>query len=81
MKELAACVLWTDEEELMLLNTSKENIELEDTALGWVKKRKINECKQALCDMSDNEFKVLLAARANRAALNECEHDGDQEAV
>ena len=34
LKEPAACVPWTDEEERMLLNASKENIELGDTALG-----------------------------------------------
>jgi hypothetical protein len=67
LKEPAACVHWTDEKERMLLNASKENIKLGDTALGRVKKGKMNECKQALRDMSDEEFEVLLAARANRA--------------
>ena len=70
LKEPAVCVHWTDEEERMLLNASKENIELGDTALGRVKKRKMNECKQALRDMSDEEFELLLAARANRATDN-----------
>ena len=56
LKEPAACVPWTDKEEQMLLDASKENIELGDTALGRVKRRKMSECKQALRDMSEEEF-------------------------
>jgi hypothetical protein len=81
LKEPAACVPWTDEEEWMLLDASKENIELGDTALGQVKRRKMSECKQALRDMSEEEFQDLIAARANRATENECEHDGEVGAV
>ena len=50
-----------------MCNASKENIELGDTALGRVKRRKMSECKQALRDMSEEEFQDLIAARANRA--------------
>ncbi len=39
------------------------------------------ECKQALCDMSNKEFEELLAARANRAAEDESERDGETAAV
>ncbi len=67
LKEPLACVTWTDEEEVMLLKAGKDNIELGGTALGWAKKRKMSECKQALGDMSNKEFEELLAARANRA--------------
>jgi hypothetical protein len=81
LKEPAACVPWTDEEEWMLLDASKENIELGDTALGRVKRRKMSECKQALRDMSEEEFQDLIAARANRATENECERDGEVGAV
>jgi hypothetical protein len=81
LKEPAACAPWTDEEERMLLDASKENIELGDTALGRVKRRKMSECKQALCDMSEEEFQELMAARANRATENECERDGQMGAV
>jgi hypothetical protein len=81
LKEPAACVPWTDEEERMLLDASKENIELGDTALGRVKRRKMSECKQALRDMSEEEFQDLIAARANRATENECERDGGVGAV
>lgn len=81
LKEPAACVPWTDEEERMLLDASKENIELGDTALGRVKRRKMSECKQALRDMSEEEFQDLIAARANRATENECERDGEVGAV
>jgi hypothetical protein len=80
-KEPEACVPWTDEEERMLLDASKENIELGDTALGRVKWRKMSECKQALRDMSEDEFQDLIAARANRANENECERDGEVDAV
>lgn len=80
-REPAACVPWTDEEERMLLDASKENIELGDTALGRVKRRKMSECKQALRDMSEEEFQDLIAARANRATENECERDGEVGAV
>ncbi|KAL3799523.1 hypothetical protein ACHAW5_010291 [Stephanodiscus triporus] len=81
LKEPVACVPSTDEEEQMLLDASKENIELGDTALGRVKRRKMSECKQALRDMSEEEFQDLIAARANRATENECERDGGVGAV
>ena len=73
LKEPAACVPWTDEEERMLLDASKENIELGDTVLGRVKRRKMSESKQVLRDISEDKFQELIAARANRATENECE--------
>ena len=41
----------------------------------------MSECKQALRDMSEEEFQDLIAARANRATENECERDGEVGAV
>ncbi len=70
LKEPAACAPWTDEEERMLLDASKENIELGNTALGRVKRRKMSECKQTLLEMSYKEFQELIAAMANRATEN-----------
>ena len=81
LKEPTACVPWTDEEERMLLDASKENIELGDTALGRVKRRKMSECKKALRDMSEEEFQDLIAARANRATENKCKCNGQMDAV
>jgi hypothetical protein len=64
-----------------LLNASKENIKLGNTALGWVKMRKMSECKQALRDMSNKEFEELVTARVNRATENESEYNDGGEMV
>ena len=61
--EPAPCVPWTDEEELMLLEVSKECTDLMDTALGRAKRRKMSQCKIALREMSNEEFEELVAAR------------------
>ncbi len=67
LQEPAPCVPWTDEEELMLLEASKECINLMDTALGRAKKRKMSQCKIALREMSNKEFEEIVAARLNAA--------------
>ncbi len=56
-----------DEEELMLLEASKECINLMDTALGRKKKRKMSQCKIAQREMSNKEFEEIVAARLNSA--------------
>ncbi len=66
---------------LMLLNASKENTELVDTALGRGKRRKMSECKQALRDMSEENFQELIAAWANRASEIECKCNGQMDAM
>jgi hypothetical protein len=52
-----------------------------DTALGRAKRRKMSECKQTLCDMSNKDFEELLAARANRATEDESQCNGETGAV
>jgi hypothetical protein len=66
---------------MILLKASKDNIQLGDIALGQAKRRKMSECKQALCDMSNKDFEELLAARANRAREEESECDGETAGV
>jgi len=73
------CVPWSDEEELMLLEVSKECTDLMDTALGRAKRRKMSQCKIALREMSDEEFEELVAARQNAANVELSE--GASEAV
>jgi hypothetical protein len=41
----------------------------------------MSECKQALRDMSEEEFQELIAARANRTTENKCERNGQMDAV
>jgi hypothetical protein len=77
----AVGVCWTDEEEVILLKMGKDNIKLEDTALGRAKRRKMSECKQAVLDMSNKEFEELLAARANRTMEDESKCNGEMAAV
>ena len=72
-------VPWSDEEELMLLEVSKECTDLMDTSLGWTKRRKMSQCKIALREMSDKEFEELVAARKNSANVELSE--GESEAV
>ncbi len=79
LREQAPCVPWTDEEELMLLEASKECIDLMDTALGRAKKRKMSQCKIALREMSNKEFEEIVAARLN--AANEEPSEGASAAV
>jgi len=67
------CVPWSDEEELMLLEVSKECTDLMDTALGRAKRRKMSQCKIALREMSDKEFEELVAARQNAANVEPSE--------
>jgi hypothetical protein len=77
--EPAPCVPWSGEEELMLLEVSKECTDLMDTALGRAKRRKMSQCKIALREMSDEEFEELVAARKNAANVEPSE--GESEAV
>jgi hypothetical protein len=65
--EPVPCIPWSGEEELMLLKASKECTDLMDTALGRAKRRKMNQCKIALWEMSNEEFEELVAARKNAA--------------
>jgi hypothetical protein len=77
--EPAPCVPWTDEEELMLLEVSKECTDLMDTALGRAKRRKMSQCKIALREMSNEEFEELVASRLNAETAEPSE--GASEAV
>jgi hypothetical protein len=77
--EPSPCVPWSDEEELMLLEVSKECTDLMDTALGRAKRRKMSQCKIALRAMSDKEFEEIVAARKNAANVEPSE--GESEAV
>ena len=77
--EPVPCVPWLDEEELRLLEASKECTDLMDTALGWAKRRKMSQCKIALWEMSNKEFEELVAARQN--ATNVEPSEGASEAV
>ncbi len=61
------CVPWTDEEESMLLEVGKECTDVMDTALRWAKRRKMQQCKIALKEMSDEEIQEILVARDNAA--------------
>ena len=63
----APCIHWTDEDELMLLEVSKECTDLMDTALGRAKRRKMSQCKIALREMSDKKIQEILEARDNAA--------------
>ena len=65
--EPTPCVPWTDEEESMLLEAGKECTDVMDTALGLAKRRKMQQCKIALREMSDEEIQEILAARDNAA--------------
>ena len=69
----APCIPWTDEDELMLLEVSKECTDLMDTALGRAKRRKMSQCKIALREMSNEEFEELVAARLNAANVEPSE--------
>ena len=77
--EPAPCVPGTDEDELMLLEVSKECTDLMDTAVGLAKRRKMSQCKIALREMSDKEFEEIVAARKNAANVEPSE--GPSEAV
>jgi len=77
--EPAPCVPWTDEEELKLLEVSKECTDLMDTALGRAKRRKMSQCKIALREMSNEEFEELVASRLNAETAEPSE--GASEAV
>ena len=77
--ELAPCVPWKDEDELMLMEVSKECTDLMDTAVGLAKRRKMSQCKIALREMSNEEFEELVTARLNEANVEPSE--GASEAV
>jgi hypothetical protein len=67
------CTPWTDEEESMLLEAGKECTDVMDTALGRAKRRKMQQCKIALREMSDEEIQEILAARDNAANVEASE--------
>ena len=75
----APCVPWTDEDNLMLMEVSKECTDLMDTAVGLAKRRKMSQCKIALREMSNEEFEELVTARLNDANVEPSE--GASEAV
>ena len=47
----------------MLLEAGKECTDVMDTALGRAKRRKMQQCKIALREMSDEEIQEILTAR------------------
>jgi hypothetical protein len=47
----------------MLLEVGKECTDVMDTALGRAKRRKMQQCKIALREMSDEEIQEILTAR------------------
>lgn len=63
---------WTDDDERELLEASKEEITLGDTALGRVQKRKSNEVRRSILNMPDAEWAELVAARES---TNNYSHD------
>ncbi len=54
---------WTDEEEQELLAASNTNITVDDTALGWARKKKELDLAQAIRMMTKEELEAALAAK------------------
>ena len=66
------CERWTDDDEQELLEASKVDIAVGDTALGRMQKRKSKEAQQSIITMADDELTEALAARemANNISLD-----------
>ena len=57
------CKQWADDDKRELLEASKVEIALGDTALGWVQQRKQQEVQQSINIMTNNELAIALVAR------------------
>ena len=76
------CERWTDDEEKELLEASKEDISLGDTALGRVQMRKQKEVRRSIMNMTDAEWAEAVAARESAQSLSEdITVDGEVDAV
>ncbi len=67
-KQPAAFERWTDKDERKLLEASRVDINVGDTALGRMQKRKMNDFKQAAKMMTQEEWEETVSAR--ESALN-----------
>ena len=57
------CERWSDDDERALLEASKTEITVGDTALGRAQARKKNELKQSALSMTDDEWAEVVSAR------------------
>lgn len=62
---------WTDDDERALLEASKDEIAVSDTTLGWVQRRKRNEVRRSIMNMTDAEWAEAVAARENSCNLSQ----------
>ena len=62
---------WTDDDERALLEASKDEIALGDTALGQVQRRKQNEVRRSIMNMTDAEWAEAVALRESSFDLSQ----------
>ena len=62
---------WTDDDERALLEASKDEIAVGDTALGRMQRRKQNEVRRSIMNMTDAEWEEVIAARESSRDLSE----------
>ena len=62
---------WTDDDERALLEASKDEITVGDTALGRMQRRKQNEVRGSIMNMTDAEWEEVIAARESSRDLSE----------
>ena len=62
---------WTDDDERALLEASKDEIALGDTALGRVQRRKQNEVRRSIMNMTDAEWAEAVALRESSFDLSQ----------
>ncbi|KAL7431791.1 hypothetical protein ACHAXH_004910 [Discostella pseudostelligera] len=62
---------WTNDDERELLEASKDEIAVGDTTLGRVQRRKQNEVRQSIMNMTDTECVEAVAARESISDLSQ----------
>jgi len=58
------CERWTDDDENALKEASRTDLDIGDTALGRLKKRKKKELVRTVKDMTEEEWSEVIAARS-----------------
>ena len=55
---------WTDDDENELKEASRTDLDIGDTALGWLEKKRRKELVQTATKMTDDEWNELIAAQS-----------------
>ena len=72
------CERWSDEDERELLEASKAEIAVSDTALGRAKARKEKEIERAALTMTDEKWEQIVARRNEQKASLEIRQNGGE---